>query len=232
MAKKAKTPEKSSRSAKKAKKQDISTKGKILIIDDERSLRKSIKTILEKSGFYCETAFDYTSAKKTLENLEFDLLLVDIILPDMNGVKLIAKLQEELKLSSAIIFITGEPSLETATQAIKVGASDYLEKPASRMMLLDSIKSTLIRREHQISIKNKKGVKPITLNESFISMEKYSMADDLKEDVQKSVNVMHEALLALKKKYGESFTEEQRALLNQIAQENGILKKMLKNLDE
>ena len=229
MAKKIINPPKSSESKNK---QDENTQGNILIIDDEKSLRKSIKIILEKAGFYCETAYDYTSAKKAVENLKFDLILADIILPDMNGVKLISKLQDELELSAAVIFITGEPSLETASQAIRVGASDYLEKPASRTVLLDSIKRTLIRREHQISIKTKEGIKAITLNDSFLAMEKYSIPEDLKNEIQESVNIMHESLLTLKNKYGESFTEEQRDLLNQIAQGNGILKKILKKLED
>ncbi|MHA1520419.1 MAG: response regulator [Promethearchaeota archaeon] len=227
----AKKIRKLAKSSESKTKQGESTQGKILIIDDEKSLRKSIKTILEKAGFYCETAYDFNSAKIAAENLNFDLILVDIILPDINGVKLIAKLQEQLELTAAIIFITGEPSLETASQAIRVGASDYLEKPTSKNDLLESIKRTLIHREHQISIKTKKGVRPITLNESFMTRENYSMPNDLKNEIQESVDNMHESLLNLKKKYGESFTEEQRDLLNQIAQNNGTLKKILKKLD-
>ncbi|MHA1601961.1 MAG: response regulator, partial [Promethearchaeota archaeon] len=142
---------------KKIKTISIENQPKILIIDDERLLRQSLKRILEKAGFYCEMAMDYSSAKKNIENLDFDAILVDIILPKMNGIELITKLQEDLSINAAIIFITGEPNLETCRKAIKIGAFNYLEKPVSRKLLIESIKQALIRRNNQISFKKKEG---------------------------------------------------------------------------
>lgn len=211
---------------------DKMEQAKILIIDDERSLRKSIKTILEKAGFYCETAFDYSTAQKAVENLQFDLILADIVLPEINGLQLIAKLQKEFKITSAIIFVTGEPSLETATQAIQLGASNYLEKPTSRSVLVEAIKHALLRKNHEISIMENQTPKAISLNEAFLKMEKYDMHEELKEEFQENVDGMHDALLELKKKYGNEFNDDQRNLLNTIAQCNGNLKKILKKIDE
>ncbi|WP_457558013.1 response regulator [Candidatus Harpocratesius sp.] len=204
--------------------------GKILIIDDEIALRKSLKKMLERAGFYCETAFDYSSAQEAVENLNFDLILVDIILPEMNGLSLIAKLQDKMEISSAIIFVTGEPNLETAMQAIKLGAYDYLEKPTQRTVLIESIKRALLRRGYKLKIAGKEIQKTINLSSTFIKTEKYQMNEELKEEFQRNVSTIHNALLELKKRYGEELSTDQRLLLNQIAQSNGKLKKTLKKI--
>lgn len=204
--------------------------GKILIIDDEEAIRKSLKKMLERAGFYCETAFDYKSAKEAVEALDFDLILVDIILPEMDGTQLIAKLQEELSLESAVIFVTGEPNLETATKAIKLGASDYLEKPTNRNSLIAAISRTLAKSGYKILVDGKEISKTIHLNSRIFKNENGALSDEIKEIFQNHLDNIHEALLELKKNYGEVFDEDQRRLLNQIAQNNSQMRKTLKNL--
>ena len=205
--------------------------GKILIIDDEEPIRKSLKKMLERAGFYCETAYNYSSAKEAVESLNFDLILVDIILPEMNGLRLVAKLQEELKIDSVIIFVTGEPNLETALQAIKLGASDYLEKPANRNNLVAAITRALTRQGYNISVEGKNITKSIQLNSIIFQSEKNQINKELKEEFQTRLDIIHNALLELKRKFGEEFNEEQRSLLNQIAQSNAKLRKTLKDLE-
>jgi DNA-binding response OmpR family regulator len=206
----------------------IQNQAKILIIDDEIFLRKSVKKILEKSGFYCETAMDYETAKKCVGNLDFDLLLVDIVLPKMSGLQLIKKLQEECNLTGAIIFITGEPNLETSMKAIRIGATDYLEKPVERKQLVDAIHRSLIRREKEIRIIKEDKNKVIVVNEAFLSEQEESIKPEFILEVEECLNHTHDALLQLKKKYGKEFNEEQRSLMNIIAQSNSRMKKTLK----
>ena len=111
------------------------SKAKILIIDDEIGLRDSLKRIVEKSGFIAETAMDFASAKKIVSKFKFDLFLVDLILPKMNGIQLMTRLKEEFEITGAILFFTGEPNLETCIEAIRLGALDYLEKPVEPSVL-------------------------------------------------------------------------------------------------
>ena len=103
------------------------SKAKILIIDDEIGLRDSLKRIVERSGFIAETAMDFASAKKVVSKskFNFDLFLVDLILPKMNGIQLMTRLKEEFEITGAILFFTGEPNLETCIEAIRLGALDY-----------------------------------------------------------------------------------------------------------
>ncbi len=210
----------------------IQNQPKVLIIDDERLLRQSIKIILEKAGFYCETAYDYQSAEKNIENLKFDLILADIVLPKMNGISLVSKLQEEHKIDSIVIFITGEPNLETCSQAIQIGASDYLEKPVSRQKLIDSIKRSFLKKKYDMSIIDKGTKKTIILNESFADLESINQITELQDKLKNPIDEMHKSLVTLKKKYGTSFNDEQRALLNNIAQNNSSLKKILREIQE
>jgi DNA-binding NtrC family response regulator len=210
----------------------LQNQAKVLIIDDERLLRQSIKKILEKTGFYCETAMDYPSAKKSIENLKFDLILVDIVLPKMSGIHLITNLKKEYELNAAIIFITGEPNLETAVRAMRIGASDYLEKPVSRNVLVESIKRSLIQRKQQLKIIKEDGAKTITLDESFLNPSQESIGPQVAEKFENSVLKTHDALVQLKKKYGDNFNEDQRTLLNIIAQNNTAMKKLLRKLED
>jgi DNA-binding response OmpR family regulator len=211
---------------------NLQNQAKILIIDDERFLRQSVKKILERAGFYCETALDYSSAKKCLENLKFDLILADIVLPKMNGIEMISKLQEEFEMNSAIIFITGEPNLKTCTKAIRIGASDYLEKPVSRDVLNNAIKRVLIKRKHELNYLENGSQKSITLNKNFLVPETQGPGVDLTSKLKQPIENMHQSLVKLKKKFGDSFNEEQRALLNNIAQNNSSLKKLIKKFED
>ena len=206
----------------------IQTKGKILVIDDERLLLQSIQKILEKAGFYVETASDFSSAKKRVKGLTFDLLLTDIVLPKMNGLKLIEKLQQDCDFEAAIIFITGEPNLETCEQAIKLGAADYLEKPVDRVHLLEAVKNALLHKKHTLLIYE--GEKPITitLSSDFLNVRGTGINTEQKKVLNTNLQKIHDALSTLKKRFGEEFTEDQRELLNIIAQNSLQLKKILK----
>ena len=202
--------------------------GKILIIDDERLLRQSLQKILEKAGFYVETAFDYPSAKKRVESLTFDLLLTDIVLPKMNGLKLIMNLQQECGLEATVIYITGEPNLETCKQAIKLGAADYLEKPVDRVSLLEAIKNALLRKKHTLLVYEKDEPTTITLSTDFLNVSEPVVTPEQKQTIISHFDKAHDALVLLKKRYGEEFSKDQRDLLNIIAQNNSALKKTLK----
>ncbi len=198
----------------------------ILVIDDERLLRKSLKKILEKAGFYVETALDYQSAKARVKEQNFDLLLVDIILPKVNGLQLIEKLQGEIEgFSSSVIFFTGEPNLESSVKALRLGALEYLEKPVPRKNLISAIRNVLKKRNYQI--KNAPSVKKtLDLDEDFFEEDQEEEISDLMAKTQNQLQEIYQALAELKEKYGDSFNEDQRRLLNVIAKNNNEMRKI------
>lgn len=119
---------------------------KILIVEDEPSLRELIQISLEKERYVVEVVPDYTSALRKIEDYDYDCILLDIMLPDGNGLSLLAKLKELHKRENVII-ISAKDSLEDKIQGLELGADDYLPKPFHLAELHARIKS-VIRRQH------------------------------------------------------------------------------------
>ena len=107
----------------------------ILIVDDDKSILRTFTRILQKSGYEIETAETGKEAIEKVENRHYDLALVDIRLPDIDGTDLIAKLKKQLQQTTKIM-ITGFPSLETGIKALDEGADAYLVKPVKPQELL------------------------------------------------------------------------------------------------
>ncbi len=101
---------------------------RVLVVDDEEPLRRLLKKELARKGFSVEIAADGGAALEILKENIFDILLLDIIMPGIDGISLMKKLQTD-PASPAIIVLTGRATVETAVEAMKHGAYDYLTKP-------------------------------------------------------------------------------------------------------
>jgi DNA-binding response OmpR family regulator len=123
----------------------------ILVVDDDKSILRTFTRILQKSGYEIETAETGKEAIEKAENRQFDLALVDIRLPDMDGTDLLAKLKKQLQHTIKIM-ITGFPSLETGVKALDEGADAYLVKPVKPQELLILIEEKLKNREEPSKI--------------------------------------------------------------------------------
>ncbi len=109
--------------------------GNILVVDDEKSIRVTLKEFLLEDGHDVHVAEDADVAMGLLEKEEIDVVVTDIILPRVTGVDLLKAIRE-ISPHVQVIMITGEPNLETATDAVRLGAFDYLSKPVTKDMLL------------------------------------------------------------------------------------------------
>ncbi len=114
----------------------------ILVVDDEKAIRDTLKGILEEEGYRVFTADSIRSMKGLVEKNYFHCVLLDLWLPDGNGLDYIGYLKESLP-GSAIIVITGHGKSEHAVRAVKEGAYDFLEKPFSMDRLLLTIEKAL-----------------------------------------------------------------------------------------
>ena len=114
----------------------------ILVVDDDKSILRTFTRILQKNGYEIETAETGKEATEKAENRHYDLALVDIRLPDMDGTDLLAKLKKQLQRTVKIM-ITGFPSLETGVKALDEGADAYLVKPVKPQDLLLLIEEKL-----------------------------------------------------------------------------------------
>ncbi|HBR56611.1 MAG TPA: hypothetical protein DEA22_03940 [Blastocatellia bacterium] len=102
---------------------------KLLIVDDERNLRLVIQREMNRQGHEAEVAPDGEAAWEMLEARDFDVLLCDINMPRLDGMGLLRRLREAGQNPPEIIMLTGQATVETAIQAMKLGAYDYLTKP-------------------------------------------------------------------------------------------------------
>ena len=119
---------------------------RILVIDDDETVRESLATVLEEQGFAVDTTGNGMEAiEKSKANL-YNLALIDIRLPDMEGTRLLAEMRETTPKMVKII-ITGYPSLQNAIQAVNNGADGYLIKPFNMDNLLDAIKEQFKKQE-------------------------------------------------------------------------------------
>ncbi len=119
---------------------------KILIVEDEPALRELIQRSLEKERCVVEVAADFNSALRKIEDYDYDCVLLDIMLPDGNGLELLGKLKAMHKRENVII-ISAKDSLEDKVSGLELGADDYLPKPFHLAELNARIKS-VIRRQH------------------------------------------------------------------------------------
>ncbi|MEE8604958.1 MAG: sigma-54 dependent transcriptional regulator [Candidatus Aminicenantaceae bacterium] len=121
-------------------------KDKILVIDDEAGIRSSLKGILEDEGFAVTTTDTGETGLDILKNENIDLVLLDIWLPQMSGLDVLAKLKTEEE-DSQVVMISGHGSIATAVQATKLGAFDFLEKPLSLEKVVLTVKNALRQKK-------------------------------------------------------------------------------------
>lgn len=102
---------------------------KLLVVDDEKNLRLVVQKELSRQGHEVEAASDGESAWELLETQDFDVLLCDINMPRLDGISLLRRLREKSQNPPEVIMLTGQGTVETAIEAMKLGAYDYLTKP-------------------------------------------------------------------------------------------------------
>lgn len=119
---------------------------KILVVEDEPQLLSNIKESLEKEKFLVETASDYHSALEKIFIYEYDCILLDIMLPNGNGLNILSELKKEGK-SENIIIISAKDSLDDKLQGLELGADDYLTKPFHLAELNARVKAVLRRQK-------------------------------------------------------------------------------------
>jgi len=128
-------------------------KGKILVVDDEETTRRSLADILRLEGAHVKTAGGGEAAVEALQQETFDLILLDLKMPGMDGLDVL-RIANSVAPDTQVILLTAHGSLESAIAALRLGAHDYLLKPASPTQILRSVNSGLARRTEQLRKRN------------------------------------------------------------------------------
>ena len=122
---------------------------KILIVEDEVLLANSLKTLLEKKGFTVEVAYDGETGKDYAETGVYDLLILDVMMPKLNGYDLARQVRAE-RCATPILMLTAKGELEDRIEGLNAGADYYLTKPFDTRELLACINALLRRQGDQV----------------------------------------------------------------------------------
>ena len=122
------------------KKDDICSIIKILIVDDERAIRNSLKEILSDEGYEVDTAEDGVAALDAARKEHYDVIFCDIKMPNMDGIELLGKLMDE-GIDTPVVMISGHGDIDTAVDCIKKGAFDFIQKPLDLNRILITVKN-------------------------------------------------------------------------------------------
>lgn len=116
---------------------------RILVVDDEPAIRNLVQEILEDEGFTVATAAEAGQARELHNSFNPHLILLDIWMPGMDGISLLKEWKEKGNLKIPVIMISGHGTVETAVEATKMGAYDFIEKPISLAKLMLTVKHAL-----------------------------------------------------------------------------------------
>lgn len=151
---------------------------KILIIEDEQELAQSIAEYLSEENYLCEFAVTFNQALDKITTYHYDCILLDIMLPDGNGIKILEELNKQGK-QDGVIITSAKDSLDDKIKGLQIGADDYLTKPFHLAELAVRIYSVIRRKQfgnantvQQNELQIDLLAKTVTVNEKFISLTK------------------------------------------------------------
>jgi signal transduction histidine kinase len=130
----------------------VEAQGRILVIDDEPGIRAACRRVLEPEGYAVETAASGQEGLHYIRQGTFDLILLDVVMPDLQGIDLLGPIHGK-DPDTVCVIITGYATVELAVQAIKAGAYDFLSKPFTSDLLLMTVRQGLERRRLSLEAK-------------------------------------------------------------------------------
>jgi DNA-binding response OmpR family regulator len=151
---------------------------KILIVEDEAALTQSISEYLSGENYLCEAANTFSEAMSKIEIFDYDCILLDIMLPDGNGLKILEELKKQQK-QDGVIIISAKNALDDKIEGLKLGADDYLTKPFHLSELMARVYSIIRRKQFSSSNVVKQNelqidllAKTVAVNDEAISLTK------------------------------------------------------------
>ena len=185
----------------------------ILVVDDDNRIRDLVKQYLENNEFLVTTAKDSQDAKRKLEIIKFDILILDIMMPGQSGLSLTKDVKKN-NSQTPIILLTAKDDSKDRVKGLEFGADDYLGKPFEPKELLLRIQN-IITKSKQIDTN-----KQHRIGSSIVNLNK--MIIDLNGKIKK-INMSEKKILyEMLSKPGESFSREKIGIISGINQERSI----------
>jgi two-component system phosphate regulon response regulator OmpR len=184
----------------------------ILVVDDDDRIRELVKEYLNENGFIVSTGNSAEEAKIRLEYFKFDLIVLDVMMPEQNGFDL----TKEIKKTSSIpiILLTAKGEAESRIEGLELGADDYLAKPFEPKELLLRIKN-IIKKNNKINFN-----KINKIGEAKVDLSKMSI--QFKDKINKINNAEKKILLEMLTNPGKTYSRTQIGEISNIKQERSI----------
>ena len=184
----------------------------ILIVDDDDRIRGLLRDYLSENNYMVSTAENAAQAKKKLEYLKFDILILDVMMPGQDGYELTKDIKKVMKIP--IILLTAKGEVENRIKGLELGANDYIGKPFEPKELLLRIKN-IIKNENKIDLKliHSIGEAKVDLNKMNINFRGKN---------QKINNSEKKILIEMLASPGKTFSREEISKISGIIQERSI----------
>ena len=187
-------------------------KNHILIVDDDDRIRNLLKDYLSENNYIVSTAENADQAKKKLEYILFDIIILDVMMPGQNGYDLTKEIKK--KISIPIILLTAKGEVENRIKGLELGADDYIGKPFEPKELLLRIKNIINKNKKlDLKFKHNVGKAEIDLNKMTIS---------LNNTLKKINNSEKKVLIEMLSNPGMTFSREKIGKISGISQERSI----------
>lgn len=200
----------------------------ILVVDDEYPIANLIKETLENAGYTCECAYDGESAANAVENKVYDLVLLDVMLPKINGFELIEYIRQ---YNVPVIFLTARTDVRDRVKGLRLGAEDYIIKPFDTMELLARVEVVLRRFEKYSEIINVLDLQIETasrrVTKAGVPVELTYKEFELLLLLVKNKNIALYREIIYEKVWNDPFTEDTRTVdlhINRIRKKLGLEK--------
>jgi DNA-binding NtrC family response regulator len=194
----------------------------ILVVDDELGIRDLLSEILFDEGHQVELAENAAQAREARQNMRPDLVLLDIWMPDTDGVSLLKEWSSNGLLNMPVIMMSGHATIDTAVDAVKIGAHAFLEKPITLQKLLKAVEQGLARDQVQQAMLAASPPPP----PSVLSMSSVVATENISApDVQQSFELdrpLREARDAFEKAYFEFHLAHEGGSMTRVAEKTGL----------
>ncbi len=187
-------------------------KNHILIVDDDNRIRDLLKDFLYENGYIVSTAENAVEAKEKLKYLNFQMLILDVMMPGQNGYELTKEIKKQIKVP--IILLTAKGEVENRIKGLELGADDYIGKPFEPKELLLRIKN-IIDKNKTINLETK-----YIIGKAKIDLNK--MTIDLNNSLKKINNSEKKILIEMLTNPGKTYSREEIGRISGISQERSI----------
>ena len=194
----------------------------ILVVDDELGIRDLLSEILFDEGHQVELAENAAQARAARQRVRPDLVLLDIWMPDTDGVSLLKEWASTGLLNMPVIMMSGHATIDTAVDAVKIGAQAFLEKPITLQKLLKAVEQGLAREQLKQAVSQVSVTQPPV---SILSVSSMMVTEVTTPEVEQSFDLdrpLREARDAFEKAYFEFHLAHEGGSMTKVAEKTGL----------